>query len=86
MTRENSSAIMDKKGGNSTMYNYSKLLGKMREKGFTQSDLAKNIGINTITLNQKLKNNSEFKQTEMIKILDYIGEPVSNVTSYFFTH
>lgn len=66
------------------MYNYSRLLGKMKEKGFTQATLAKFIGISDTTLNSKLNNSSEFRQTEMRKILLALGESLDKI-EYFFT-
>lgn len=66
------------------MYNYSKLLGAMREQGVTQDILAQKIGLNSATLNQKLKNNSQFKQSEMQEILAYLHLPIDDVVKYFF--
>ena len=66
------------------MYNYSKLLGAMREKGITQDALAQRIGLNSATLNQKLKNNSQFKQSEMRDILACLGLTVKEIPEYFF--
>lgn len=66
------------------MYDYSKLLGAMREKGITQEALAQRIGLNSATLNQKLKNNSQFKQGEMQKILRCLDLPISDIEKYFF--
>ena len=50
------------------MYNYSKLLGRIKEKGFTLEALAKKIGLNVSTLSKKLNNKSEFHQDEIKKI------------------
>ena len=63
-------------------FNYSKLLGLMREKGETQQSLADKLDINIATLNTRLKNNSEFKQIEMYKICKILG--IDNPTEYFF--
>lgn len=68
------------------MYNYSRLLGLMREKNITQENLAEYIGISETTLNKKLNNNSQFKQNEMVSILNILGLPVSSVVPIFFTH
>lgn len=67
------------------MYNYSKLLGVMREKGVTQEIIARKTGINAATLNKKLNNNSQFKQSEMQTILHCLGLPLDSVVVYFFT-
>lgn len=67
-------------------YNYSKLLGKLRELGLTQLELATKIGLSETGLSAKLKNKSEFKQSEMLKIVDIIGESPATVEVYFFNH
>ena len=41
-------------------YNYSKLLGRMREKGFTQEDVAKFCNRSISTINNRLNGNSFF--------------------------
>lgn len=84
MTFENASDILKQKREVITVYNYSKLLGTMREKGITQKVLAEKIGVSETTFNQKLKNNSEFKQSEMYSILNYLELNLNDVTEYFF--
>lgn len=66
------------------MFNYSKLLGKIKEKGFTQEMLAKAINISSVTLNKKLNNESEFKGSEMRAILSVLGEDLDKLSVYFF--
>ncbi len=66
------------------MYDYSRLLGKMKEKGYTQVTLARRINISDTALNNKLKNSSEFRQTEMKKIVLALGEPLSKLDYYFY--
>ncbi len=68
------------------MYNYSRLLGLMKEKNITQENLAEAVGISEVTLNKKLKNNSQFKQNEMVAILNILGLPITNIVTIFFTH
>lgn len=67
-------------------YNYSKLLWTLKEQNITQVQLAEIVGINEVTLNRKLKNEREFKQSEMIKILSALNIPMCNIADYFFTH
>lgn len=67
-------------------YDYSKLYGLMREKKITQEGLAKAIGINPSTLNGKLKNVSDFTQSEMIAVMQILGKPLREVPNYFFQH
>lgn len=67
------------------MYDYSKLLGVMKERGITQDVLAENIGMSPVSLNKKLRNNSQFKQLEMQKILKVLDLPIDTIYIYFFT-
>lgn len=67
-------------------YDYSKLLGRMRENHITQEQLAKDIGISESTMNIKLKNKRQFAQDEMIKILDVLNVPIDDIGAYFFCH
>lgn len=64
------------------MTNTLKLKALMVEKGFTQEQLAKKLGISEQSLNYKINNKREFKASEiqaLTKILD-----VQNVDSIFF--
>ena len=65
-------------------FNYSKLLGRMKECGFTQEQLAKAIGKNKGTLSTKLNNRFSFTQEEMIAVCQALSIPVSEVGEYFF--
>ena len=68
------------------IYDYSKLLGRLREKNITQSELANKLGISETSLNRKLKSKTQFKQNEMIRILDIADLDVYNIATYFFAH
>ena len=68
------------------MYNYSKLLGLMREKNITQENLAEYVGMSEVTLNKKLNNNSQFKQSEMVSILNVLALPITDIVTIFFAH
>lgn len=65
-------------------YDYSKLLGKMKEKHITQEQMAKNIGIAESTINQKLKCRTQFSQDEMRDILESLDVPLDDIVLYFF--
>ena len=64
--------------------NYSKLLGKIKECGFTQETLAKSIGINKSTLSAKLNNKNAFTVTEMVDICRLLGIFKHEIGEYFF--
>ena len=51
-------------------YDYNKLLGRMREKRFTQDALAEKIGISATSMNLSLNNNRDI--------------PLSKIPDYFF--
>lgn len=65
--------------------NYGKLLGRLRERGLTQADLAQSVGISAVTLNKKLKGYSEFTQSEIQSICGALDIPDSEIAVYFFT-
>jgi transcriptional regulator with XRE-family HTH domain len=65
-------------------YNYSKLLGRMKERGITQERLAAEIGVNETTLNQKLNNKYEFKGNEIDAICRVLDIPNDEIGAYFF--
>jgi transcriptional regulator with XRE-family HTH domain len=65
-------------------FNYSKLLGRIKECGFTQAQLAEAIGINKSTLSQKLNNLFDFTGSEMIAICRVLHIPVTEIGEYFF--
>lgn len=66
-------------------FNYSKLKGLIKEKGFIQSKLAEKIGISSVSLNKKLNNQVEFTQSEMKAIAKELDIRDSEYAKYFFT-
>ena len=73
-----------KKQTETTKFDYSKLLGKLKEKNITQDKLAEIAGISPSTLNLKLNNKSDFKTKEMLTILKCLGLPTEDIGKYFF--
>lgn len=67
------------------LFNHSKLLGRMREFGFTQDSLAKEMGINECTLNGKLNGRGFFSTKEIDKIAELLQIPNENIGVYFFS-
>lgn len=63
-------------------YDYSRLLGRIRERGETQETVAKAISVNVSTLNQKLNNRRDFSQSEIRNICSFLD--ISDINSYFF--
>lgn len=66
------------------IFNYSKLLGRIRECGFTQATLAKAIGINKSTLSAKLNNQYHFTQPEIIAICKVLSIVHKDIPLYFY--
>lgn len=65
-------------------FNYSKLLGRIKECGFTQETLAKTIGINKSTLSAKLNNQNWFLASEIIAICKVLKIAHKDIPLYFF--
>lgn len=65
-------------------FNYSKLLGRMKELGISQERLAAEIGVNEGTLNSKLNNKFNFKSNEMDAICRVLDIPNEEIGAYFF--
>lgn len=66
----------------SVVYDYSRLLGRIKEKGYTQETLASVMHVNPSTLNRKLKNKCEFTQSEIRHLCQLLE--VEDVAGYFF--
>ena len=65
-------------------FNHSKLLGKMRECGFTQVELAKAIGVSKATLSAKLNGQFFFTTKEMYFICKALSIDLKDIPEYFF--
>lgn len=67
------------------IYDYSKLLGRMKERGFTQETFAKELGISACSLNLSLNNKRDFRQKEMLRAIELLDIPSGSIEDYFFT-
>lgn len=67
------------------MFNHAKLLGRMRELGFTQEILSKSMGIGECTLNAKLNGKGFFSTKEIDKIAELLQIPNEEIGAYFFS-
>lgn len=65
-------------------FNYSKLLGRMKERGFTQEKLADCIRIAPTTLNAKLNNKGNFTTSEIARICKVLEISKDEIGVYFF--
>ena len=66
-------------------FNYAKLRGRTKEQGITQEGLAAIAGMKEATYSQKINNNSEFKQGEILQICAALLIPADQIHTYFFT-
>lgn len=67
------------------VFDYSKLLGKIKECGFTQESLAKHIGIAESSMCLKLNNKANFKHPEVYLICEALKIEICEIGVYFFT-
>ena len=66
-------------------FNHSKLLGRFREYGLTQKDVAVHLGIRPTTLSMKLNNKFSFTTDEIDAICKLLDIPGEEIGIYFFT-
>lgn len=67
------------------IFDYSKLLGKAKELGLRQKDLAEKAEVSPSTYSQKLNHNSPFTQKEIQATVNALHIPTSEIGTYFFT-
>lgn len=65
-------------------YNYSKLLGRIKECGLTQEQLAKAIGKNKSTISAKLNGQFAFTTVEIDDICRVLDISNNEIGNYFF--
>ena len=65
-------------------FDYSKLLGRIKEYRMTQDDLARAIEINPTTLSLKVNNRGFFSQIEIAKTCALLKIPTDEIGRYFF--
>lgn len=66
-------------------FDFSKLLGRIKEFGYTQEGLADEIGIAKTTMCLKLNNKAFFTQPEIEKIRKALRIAIEDIGVYFFT-
>lgn len=67
------------------LYDYRKLRGRIKEVCGTQCIFSEKLGIGRVSLSQRLNNQLEFSQDEMIKACDILGIDRQEIPIYFFT-
>ena len=68
-----------------TIFDYSRLRGKIKEVCDTQDEFARRMGMGRVTISQRLNNLLEFTADEMIRACDILGIDYIDIPYYFFT-
>lgn len=71
-------------GGEKVTFNYSKLIGRMAEKGETRESISNKLGISSMALRNKLSGKTQFKQDEMAKLIEVLDIDPERIAFYFF--
>lgn len=66
-------------------FDYSKLLGRIKEKGYTLKTLAESINMSSSTMSIKLSNKAQFTQKDMHGICAALEIDAKYIGVYFFT-
>lgn len=66
-------------------FDYSKLLGKIKEVFGTQERFARAMGLSYASINKKLNNKVQWTQYEMSRALKLLGIEDKETAVYFFT-
>ena len=66
-------------------YDYSKLLGKIKEKYKNQEEFAKALNISRASLSAKLNCKRDFSQDEINEAVELLGIQKIDIPDYFFT-
>lgn len=64
---------------------YAKLRGKIKEVFGTQDAFAAAIGMNTVSLSQRLNGKLDWKISEIVLACKVLGIPLEENAAYFFT-
>lgn len=67
------------------IYDYSKLLGKIKEMYDTQECFALELGIGRVSLSQRLNSKLGFKQDEIYRACELLKLKRNQIPTYFFT-
>lgn len=67
------------------VFDYAKLLGKIKEVFNSQAAFAKAIGLSESALSQRLTNKVDFSQEEILRSVSLLGINRGQVAEYFFT-
>lgn len=63
---------------------FSKLIGRMAEKGFSRESVAKVLGVSTVTFRRKLNGENDWKLSEVYRLISLLEIPYEEIFDYFF--
>ena len=66
-------------------FDFSKLKGRIKEKGYTQENVAKRLNVSVSTFNLKINGNAFFTQEELYEMSNMLEIPKEDFYNYFFT-
>lgn len=64
---------------------YTKLRGRIRERGMTQKEVAEKVGISEGQFCQKMSGNFVFRQDEIDRISDLLDIDAAEIGAFFFS-
>ncbi len=65
-------------------YDYSKLLGRIKEKLDSNSVFSSKMGLSERTISLKLNNKIDFRQSEITRACNILDIDIKDISSYFF--
>lgn len=65
-------------------FDYSKLLGRIREYGYTQKTIADAVGMSITQMNQCLNNKYNFKHKHILAICKVLDIPIDEIGLFFY--
>ena len=66
------------------MFDYSKLLGRIKEICGTQKEFADRIGMSLTAVNERLRNKRDFTCTDICRACEVLFIPHEEIPAYFF--
>lgn len=66
------------------MFDFNKLLGRMKEYGYTQSSMAKELGVTENCFTNKIKGRSSFSSLEIKTMCNKLNIAPNKIGAYFF--
>lgn len=63
---------------------YSKLLGRIKEKGYTQKSISELISVSESHFCRKLSGEFSFRQSEIQRVCEILDIPAREIGDYFF--